>query len=85
MVRGIKTSKHESAQFVELFFFFSGKNDKGQKVYTSFRCELHLVKSLRANILIENNILDPEGFIVDVKLGHVFVGSCRVKITVQAK
>lgn len=83
-VRGIGASKHESAQFAGLSLFLPGENDKGQKVYAFFRCELHLVEGFRAKILIENNILAPEDFIFDVKLGHAFVGSCGVKTTVRA-
>lgn len=84
-VREIGASKHKSIQFVELFFFFPGENNKGQKVYVSLKCKLYLVKGLRANIFIRNNIFAPEGFIFELKLGHFFVGSCRVKITVRAR
>ena len=38
-----------------------------------------------ANILIGNDILAPEGFVLNVRLGHALVGSCRVKITIKAK
>lgn len=81
-VRERRMSKHESAQFAKLSFFFLEENDKWQKVYTFFRCKLHLVKGFRANILIGNNILAHEDFILDVKLGHAFVRSCGVKITI---
>lgn len=56
-VRGIEASKYESIQFVELSLFLLGENNKGQKVYVFVRCELHLVKDLRANVLVGNNIL----------------------------
>ena len=81
----IGASKHESAQFAELSLFLSGENNKGQKVYASIRCKLHLVKSLKANILIGNNILAPENFVLNIGFGHALVGSCGVKITIKAK
>ena len=84
-VRGIGTSKHESAQFAEVSLFFPGESGEGQQVYASIRCELHLVEGLRANILIGNDILAPEGFVLNVALGHALVGSCGVKITIRAK
>lgn len=62
-----------------------GENNKGQKVYASIRCELHLVDGLRANILIGNNILAPESFVLNVGLGHALVESYGVKITIKAK
>lgn len=84
-IREIRTSKHKSAQFAEVSFFFPGKSDKGQKVYASIRCELHLVKRLRANILIGNNILAAESFVLNVALSHALVESCGVKITIRAR
>ena len=84
-IRGIGTSKHESAQFAEVALFLPGESNKGQRVYASIRCELHLVEGLRANILIGNNILAPESFVLNVGLGHALVGSCGVKIAIRAK
>lgn len=84
-VRGIGASKHESAQFAELSLFLPGENNKGQKVYASFKCELHLVEGLRANMLIGNNILAPENFVLNIRLGHAVVGSCGVKIIINAR
>lgn len=84
-IRGIGASKHKSAQFVELFLFLSGKNDEKQKVYASFKCKLHLVEGLRINILIANDILPPESFVLNIGLGHVIMGSYRVKITIRAR
>ena len=84
-VRGIETSKHESAQFAEVSLFLPGENLEGQQVYASFKCELHQVDGLRANILIGNNILAPEGFILNFKMGHAVVRSYRVTIPIKAR
>ena len=84
-VRRIGASKHEFNQFAELSLFFPGENTEGEMVYTSIKCELHLVEALRANILIGNDILAPEGFVINIGLGHAVVGSCGVKIAVGAR
>ena len=84
-VRGRGTSKHKSAQFAEVSLFLQGESNEGQKVYTSIRCELHMVKGLRANILIGNNILAQKGFVLNVGLGHALVRNYEVKITVRAR
>ncbi len=84
-VRGIGASRHESNQFAELSLFFPRENTEGEMIYASIKCELHLVEALRANILIGNDILALEGFVIDVGLGHAVVGSCGVKITIKAK
>ena len=84
-VKGIGTSKHKSAQFAEVSLFFPGESNEGQRVYASIRCKLHLVEGLRANILIGNNILTPESFVINIGLGHALIESCRVKITIKAR
>lgn len=83
-IRGIGASKHKSAQFAELSLFLLGENDKEQKVYASFKYELHLVEGLRAKMLIGNNILALENLVLNIGLGHSIVGSCGVKITIKA-
>lgn len=84
-IRGIRALKHEFAQFGELFLFFSGENNKGQKVYAFFKCKLYLVKGFRANMLIDNNILALENFVLNIRLGYTVMGSCGVKITIRAR
>lgn len=61
------------------------ENDRGQKVYASFKCKVYLVKGLKANTLIWNNILALEGFVFNVRLGHGIVENCKVKITIRAR
>ena len=84
-VRGIGTSKYESAQFATISLYFPGEDQAGQRVYTSIKCELHLVDGLRANILVGNDILSPEGFAINVSKNCTFIGSCGVTITINAK
>lgn len=84
-VRGMGASKYEFAQFAELSLLFLGENDKRQKVYAFFKCKLYLVDGLRTNMLIGNNILAPENFVLNIGLGHTVVGSCGVKITIKAR
>lgn len=84
-VKEIKASKHQSTQFAKLSFFLLEKDHKRQKVYTSFKYKLHLVKSLKTNILIDNNILVPESFFFDIRWGHIVVRSFGVKITIRAR
>lgn len=44
-----------------------------------------MVDGLRANILIGNNILALESFVLNVRLGHALLVSSEVKITIKAK
>lgn len=84
-IRGISASKHELGEFAALFLYFPGRNDAGQRVYASLTCEIHLVKGLRANLLIGNDIMSLEGFIIDVKKRSVLIESCRVTVPIDAR
>lgn len=83
-IKKIEASKHKSAQFTELSFFLPGENNERKKVYNFFKCELHLVEDFRANILIGNNILALESFVLHIRLSHIIMGSYGIKITIRA-
>lgn len=84
-VRGIGASKHESVEFAALSLYFPGKDSTGRLVYASIRCEIHLVKGLRVNLLIGNDILSPEGFIIDIGRKSALIRSCAVTISINTK
>lgn len=79
----IEAWKYKSAHFAKLFFFLLRENDKEQKVYIAFQCKLYLMKDVKANIYIRNNILNPEDFVLNIRLGHTIVRSCGVKIVIR--
>lgn len=84
-VKGIGASKHKFAQFAIFFLYFLGKNKAGQRVYTLIKCKLHLVDGLQVNILMENDILLPEGFVINIKKNCAFIGSCGVTIPINTR
>lgn len=84
-VRNISTYKHESAEFAALLLYFSGKNNARHLVYIALNCEIYLVKGLRANLLISNNILSLEGVVIDIGKRSILIGSCGVTIAINVK
>lgn len=44
-----------------------------------------MVKGLRANILIGNDIFALENFVLNVGLSYVLVGCCGIKITIRGR
>ena len=84
-VRGRGASKHKSGEFTALSLYFPGRNDAGQQVYASLTCEIHLVEGLSANLLIGNDIMSPEDFVIDVKKKSVLIGSCGVTVPIDAR
>ncbi len=84
-VRGIGASNHELGEFATLLLYFPGKINVGQLVYTSLTCEIHLIKDLRANLLIRNDIMSPEGFVIDAKGKKALIRIYKVTIPINAR
>lgn len=84
-VREIGASKHKSRKFAALLLYFLGKNNVGQLVYTPLTCKIYLVKDLKANLLIGNNIIFPEGFVIDIRGKNALIKSCGVTITIDTR
>lgn len=77
--------RHESNKFAALSLYFPGKDGAGKLVYASLRCEIHLVEGLRANLLIENDIMSPENFVIDIEKKTALIGSCEVTVPISAR
>ena len=84
-MRGIGASKHESGEFAALSLYFPGRDTAGQQVYAFLTCEIHLIEGLRANLLIGNDIMSLEGFIIDIKRRNILIGSCGVTVPIDAR
>lgn len=83
--RKIRASKHKSGEFVALSLYFSGKNNAGQQIYAFLTCKIYLVKSSRVNLLIGNDIISLEGFIIDIRRRSVLMGSCGITVSINVR
>ena len=84
-VRGIGADKHRTDEYVISPIYFRGTDNNGRQVQACIRREIHLVKGLKANILIGTDILTPEQFVLDLKKGVAVIGSCSVTIPIASK
>ncbi len=84
-VRGIGASKHESLEFTALSLYFPNKTDVGDLVYIALQCEIHLVEGLRANLLIDNDIMSPKAMVINLGSKTALIDTCRVTIDVNAR
>lgn len=83
-VRGIGSSQHQTDQYAIVPMMFEGTQDE-EKVFACIYREVHLVKELKANLLIGTDILGPEEVILDLGLGKAYLGSCKVSIPILVK
>ena len=75
-VRGIGASKHETDEYILEPLYFPAISENGQRVVVPIKRELHLVDKLRANILIGNDIIGPEGITMDIAKEKAYVPGC---------
>ena len=84
-VRGIGASKHKFSEFAALSIYFPGKNAVGDLVYAAFWCEIHFVEGLCANLLIGNDIISPEGMVINLGKKTAIIVTYEISIDVNAR
>ena len=84
-VRGIGASKHEFSKFAALSLYFPGRNAIRDLIYAALRCEIYLVESLRANLLVGNDIMSPEAMVINLGKKTAIIGTCGVFIDVNTR
>lgn len=82
---GIRASKYKSEEFATLSLYFPRRNNAGQLVYAFLICEIHLIKDLRMNLLIDNDIIFLESFVMDVKGKSILIRSCKVTVLIDVR
>lgn len=84
-IKGRRASKQKSWEFETFLLYFQGKNNAEQLVLASLTCEIHLVKGMKANLLIGNYIMFPESFIINVKGKNALIKSWGVIVSIDAR
>ena len=84
-VRGVGSSHHETAEFVTQHIYLPAIDEKRNPILACLYRELHIVDNLRAKMLIGNDIIGPEGIVIDVANKQARIGSCNATATITAK
>ena len=83
-MREIEAIIHETNEYIKILIYMSNvKNDK--QVLTCIEREIYLIDDLKANLLIENDFLRFEEFIIDVNERKVTIANCDVTINLFIK
>ncbi len=75
IVRDIKANVHEIQKHVNFSIYLSSKDDFIKLI--EIHREMHLIENLKANMLIDNDILEFEDIIIDVQKKNVIIQSCE--------
>lgn len=57
---------YNTDKYVLISIYISISKVDGSKVLYRIQREIHLINSLKAHILLENNVIDPEKIILDI-------------------
>lgn len=76
---------HKSKEFALTALYISDFSNEKTGVYACIKCKLHLVKDLKANMLIGNNIFYMEGFFINLSNISIHIQSYNVNIIINAK
>lgn len=82
-VKGISTSQHKSGEFALAAIYISSFDQICSEIYTYIKCKLHLVKGLKANMLIGNNVFSTKDFLINLTDAFAHIQSCGVDIIIN--
>jgi hypothetical protein len=74
-VRNIESNIHEIKKYVNFSIYLFSKNDSNKM--TKIHREMHLIKNLKANMFIDNDILELKEFIINVQEKKTTIRSCQ--------
>ena len=83
-IRDLDINRHESWKYVVCDIHMSDtKND--QKVTSLFRREVHFVKNLKVNMLLNNDIIEFENFVIDMIKRHAIIDNIDIIISLKIR
>ena len=83
-IRDLSTNRHQTWKYAVCDIYLSkSKNDKN--VISLIQREVHLVNNLKVNMLIDNDIIDSEQFIIDMKIKQTTIENIDVSISIEVK
>lgn len=81
-IRNLKIIKHQSFKYAIFNLYIFDRKDK-QDVIVHIRCEIYLVDNLKTNILIDNDIIELESIIINIKKREIYIDNCDVTTYVK--
>ena len=84
-VRELNTTKHSIDKYVIVFMYFSEKDNHDELVRAKITRKIHFVNNLKANMLIENDVLRSEKFDIFTFTSTVYIESCEIIISIFIK
>ena len=81
-VRDLEVNKYQIDKYAVVLMYFEDKNKSDDVVKTIIIREVHLIKDLKANLLIENDILKFELIDISTSINTAYIENCEVTILI---
>jgi hypothetical protein len=76
-VKELRINKHETFEYIIAIIYFLRKFIEEKLIREIIRREVHLMNDLKANMLIDNDILDSEKIFINDVNSKVIIASCQ--------
>ena len=84
-MRDIESFRHSTKNYTTISLYFLATNLKNKVILASITRELYIVDELRANVLIDTDIIESEEIVLDVTNQKTYIINCDVTISINAK
>lgn len=61
------------------------KDNVENEICVIFRCEIHLIKNLKVNILIDNDIMKSKNIVVNLKNRTTYIDNCNIIVLMKIR
>ena len=85
-IRDLDTTKYQSFEYAIVDIYLSStRSTNDEKINALIRREIYLIDNLKANMLIENDIIDLEKIVIDMHKRETLITSCEITIFLEIK
>ena len=85
IIRSLNTIQHKILKYVVLLCYIFEIDKNGKSVTTFIEKEFHLIKNLKVNMLINNNIIILKSIVIDTQKQQTNIRSCNVIASLKIK
>lgn len=78
--RGIDASKYKLKKLILTTLYILSFNQESSEIYIYIKCKLYIVKTLKTNILISNNVFYTKRFSIKLVYTFTHIPSCKINI-----
>ena len=83
--RDIKINQHQMIEYIIYSIYIAEINEKDEKIRVMFKRELYVINVLKANVLIDNNIMSAKDIFIDLEKRTIIIDSCNVIVFIKIR